>query len=407
MAEARSPIGENLARIRKARGRTQEELAARSGVSVDVIARLEQGRKKGARWSTLIKLANALGVDLVVLVAPAGLLPQGNGIGNGDLTSLRQAITTTTDLFGEEDLAEDQEVPSLPDLRASVNRAWASYQNGEFALVSRLLPGLIGDARRATREWRSHDVATAHTLLATAYNMAAGITVMLGHQDLAFTAVERAAAASRAADGPLPAAASMIFLSWILLKQGRYQEAERVALSMAERSEPSFTSASRTELATFGNLMVNASCAVVRTGNGERASDHLSVARAAASRYGVDRVDQWSVFGPRVVGMYYASNAVELADIEQAVRLAEEVPPPSGGALPPTWEARYLLNMAYAHSELGNDTETVNLLWQARQIAPEWVRYHPLSATIVMEQLERPRKPSERLALLAEHLRVL
>jgi hypothetical protein len=113
------------------------------------------------------------------------------------------------------------------------------------------------------------------------------------------------------------------------------------------------------------------------------------------------------VFGPRVVAMYAACNAVEAHDIDAALRHAADVPPAHGGTLPATWEARYLLNMAYANSETGHDVAAIELLWQAKNTAPEWVTYHPLAATVVLEQLERPRKSSDKLAALATHLQVL
>ena len=54
------PLGENLARIRTARGFTQDELARVSGVSVDTISRLERGAHATARRSTIQALALAL-----------------------------------------------------------------------------------------------------------------------------------------------------------------------------------------------------------------------------------------------------------------------------------------------------------------------------------------------------------
>jgi transcriptional regulator with XRE-family HTH domain len=59
-------LGERLAVLRR-----QEGLAERSGVSSDVIRKLEQRRKDGARLSTLRALAGGLGVDVAALVSDA------------------------------------------------------------------------------------------------------------------------------------------------------------------------------------------------------------------------------------------------------------------------------------------------------------------------------------------------
>jgi transcriptional regulator with XRE-family HTH domain len=54
-------IGRQLAELRHASGLTQEQLAERAQVSVDVIRRLEQGQRKTARIATLHAIATALG----------------------------------------------------------------------------------------------------------------------------------------------------------------------------------------------------------------------------------------------------------------------------------------------------------------------------------------------------------
>ncbi|GIL32019.1 helix-turn-helix domain-containing protein [Actinocatenispora comari] len=399
-----SPIGDNLARLRHARGLTQEQLAAASNVSVGVITGLEQHRKAGARWATLQRLANALGVALPSLVTPPALLAEpGDTAGGSDLVELRRALTGTDDLLGDT-LVEPEETTPTEQIATSVDAAWSSYQRGEFTTVLHQLPTLIGDARRAAHA--ENDPDHAWRLLSYCFSAAAGIAVMRGHSDLALTAVERAAAAGRRAASPLAVAAGAIFGSWILLKQGRYDDSEALAVSAAERAEPSFTHGSRAEMATFGNLMINASCAAVRAGATERAADHLSVARAAASRHGIDGIDHWAVFGPRVVGMYAACNAAEAGDLDTAITAAERVPDAIGGQLPRTWEARYRLNVAYACSELGRGDQAVALLAQARTLAPEWIRLHPLGHTVVRDQLTRSNRPSDQLAALAAHLNV-
>ncbi len=63
-------IGDQLGRLRSQRGLTQELLAERSGVSVDVIRKLEQGARTTARIKTLVDLASALDAKLSVLITP-------------------------------------------------------------------------------------------------------------------------------------------------------------------------------------------------------------------------------------------------------------------------------------------------------------------------------------------------
>lgn len=62
MQELKNRFGNLLAAQRRHAGLTQDELAAKSELSVDMISRLETG-STGARFPTIWKLSNALDVD--------------------------------------------------------------------------------------------------------------------------------------------------------------------------------------------------------------------------------------------------------------------------------------------------------------------------------------------------------
>ena len=66
--DMRKLVGDNVARIRKAYGLTQEALAERSGLSQQYISGLENGLRNPT-IVTIYELAQALGVDHVLLVA--------------------------------------------------------------------------------------------------------------------------------------------------------------------------------------------------------------------------------------------------------------------------------------------------------------------------------------------------
>jgi transcriptional regulator with XRE-family HTH domain len=74
MAEAvedmRRLVGRNVARLRRARGLTQEQMAERSGFSQQYLSGLERGRRNPT-VVTLHELARALGVGPRELLAPA------------------------------------------------------------------------------------------------------------------------------------------------------------------------------------------------------------------------------------------------------------------------------------------------------------------------------------------------
>ena len=67
--DMRKLVGNNCARIRNARGWTQEELAERSGLSQQYLSGLERGRRNPT-IVTIYELAQALEVDHLELLAP-------------------------------------------------------------------------------------------------------------------------------------------------------------------------------------------------------------------------------------------------------------------------------------------------------------------------------------------------
>src|SRR5258707_2884952 len=59
----RAPFGALLLRLRAAAGLTQEQLAARAGLSPNAISALESGKRRSPRFTTVELLAAALALD--------------------------------------------------------------------------------------------------------------------------------------------------------------------------------------------------------------------------------------------------------------------------------------------------------------------------------------------------------
>ena len=67
--DMRKLVGKNFARVRKEKALTQEEVAARSGLSQQYLSGLERGRRNPT-IITLYELSQALGVSHLDLLAP-------------------------------------------------------------------------------------------------------------------------------------------------------------------------------------------------------------------------------------------------------------------------------------------------------------------------------------------------
>jgi transcriptional regulator with XRE-family HTH domain len=389
------PLGENLARIRTARGLTQEELARSSGVSVDTISRLERGTHATARRSTLQALSVALGTDAGRLL---GIYPPEQDTAAAE--QLRRAVHAL-DL---PDFAEATEVLALGDLHDAASGAWSDYLAGRHTELLAGLPALMVDTRRAVHSLADDHAAEAAGLLATAYRLAAGLSGRLGLVDLAAHAAHRALDTAAYTTRPeLDEAAALRYLAWVLVRQGDLAEAERIAVRAAKRLDGGLLARPDNDrIGVFGSLLFNAASAAARQGSPSRADDLLRAASAAAARSGVDRVDETGVFGPRVAAMQAVDQAMRTEQPDRAVQLATQVPE-AAGPVPAFWESGHRLHLAAACADLERWSDVAEHLDAARVLAPQWSRVQPLGRTVVGALVEHRGRRSDRIAELAAH----
>jgi transcriptional regulator with XRE-family HTH domain len=314
MPDAAVPVGEQLRTLRGQRGLTQEALAERSGISVDLIKKLEQGQRESARLTTLVALADALDAPLSQLL---GRRPRLDGGSDRLVLGLRDAVLSPQ-LLPVFDDDERGEATPVDQLWQTVRRSWRLYWDGHFVELARALPGLITEARVAQRALGT----VAAGPLAQAYQLTADLLVHLGREDLAALGAERGIAAAAAGDDELQWATLHGSYAWALLMQARYEGAEQVAIRIAERIEPRFCQPDRA----------------------------LTAARD------VRREDLFTI---------------------------------SYG--------RHLLDVAQAHVDQRGDDAAVEVLLEAKTLAPVWFRHQPPARSLVGQVRERKTRPSAAL----------
>ena len=394
-------IGDRIGRLRDRRSMTQEELAEAACVSVDTVRKLEQNRRLTARMSTLNQLASALDVDVSVLVGtPTTFETRADGDAPSVL-ALRQAVSPVSDLLGEDD--DPEEPPSVGALREALRSTEQTRREGRMGAIGATLPQLIRDARAAVRHHTGADQQVAYAVLAEAYQVAATTLTALRKEDAAFTAMERSTLAARHSNDPHLEAIGASTLAWIFTKQGRLEDARRVALAHANANEPGFRSAP-IDLSLWGILLLRAATATVRQGatQYDRVDELLRMATGAAASIGSDRMDYATPFGPTNTGVAKVNFLVEMEKNDEAVTAARIVP--GLGGLPPTWRARFHVDRALAHADMGQDGRAVRALLKAEDDAAEWMRYHGTARRLVVELRGRERHRSSPVTDLANRL---
>jgi transcriptional regulator with XRE-family HTH domain len=343
-----------IKRARKRRQLTQEQLAERAEVSVDLVRKLEQEVRHTASMSSLTRLAHALDVDVPQLLGQASTIKPMVDEEAVGILAIRDELTSLSYFPGlaDEEVFND-EPPTVEGLRLGVAQAESIRQHGSFAQLGVMRPGLMVEARAAVRELSGDDQVAAYGLLSEVLQIASTVLAALGKPDIGYIGLIRAQEAAQRSGNELLQAMNVAALSWVLFKQGRLGDAETAAVRAAEQLELDFVRGSAESLAVWGILMLRAGSAAVRNKKVERADEHLSLARAAAARVGTDHNIYATPFGLTDTSMAAVNAAVESERFDYALELVKTVP--ANGWVSPIYRARHLLDVAIAHSELDQD----------------------------------------------------
>ncbi|OIJ88296.1 helix-turn-helix domain-containing protein [Streptomyces colonosanans] len=393
-------IGDRIRGLREFRDLTQEELADRAGVHVDTIRKLEQGVRQSARINTLRALARALDVQLERLVGQPTVMQQLTD--DGGLLALRDAIQNIDSLPGvpaDENLEEPpREQVWVDDVRDATSKYW----HGEYSELAGTLPLLLRDGRAVARETPTERVWRQ---LALAYQLAACLAAQAGHPDWAYTAVEKQLAAAARSSDPLMEGMGVSTLSWLLLRQGRWEEAQDIAERKAEVLEPSFMKGTPAQLAVYGNLLLAAAAPAARRDDHDQAMALLSVAEAAAVRSGRVKAygTAFSVVDVRTqkVNIALAGSETRPAD---ALRFADDVNLDEISR--PVHCSAYRVDVSQAQYQTGDSEGALATLLEVEKVQPEWIRFQALAAATVREMLETERRRNTPLRSLAARLGV-
>lgn len=399
-------IGGNLARKRRRAGLTQEGLAERSGVSISVIRKLEQGDRDSAAFSTLRKLATALDVTTVELFQHdrATLHPSSDD-DRSDLYLIRRILQPAR-TGQRQDLVTlaDDDPPSPTDVWQTVREINGMFRDSDYAGAVTALPTAICHARTAVAEADSADAPDAWGQMAQVYQTAALVLIQLRKDDLAYHALGLALEASQNAGDDVLTASVVCSEGWLLTRQARFDDAERAALVAAETIEPRMSRSPTSQVAVWGWLNLGAAAAATRNNRMDVAADALRRAHAAAHVAAgnvAPQVAHWTRFAPAVVAMREVELAMVTGDAGRAAQVARTVP---AGARPAVTYQRFRLDVAAAALDRRRRDEALGILLQLRRSAPDWLLYQRYARSLVERLLHGRRVVPRELRELADFL---
>jgi hypothetical protein len=240
----------------------------------------------------------------------------------------------------------------------------------------------------------------AADLAAQVHRIAASTVFHFGASDLGYLAAREALRLAGLALDPLRVAVVHCSLAHVLMRQGRFLDAERISVAAAERVEPTGR-ASPAQLSIFGGLVLRGATAAARQRRAGAATDLLTEATAAAQCIGVDRIDYGVVFGSGHVVMGAVDCVVVAEDYARAAKVARTMP--RDVALPLSTHSWHLADVAHAQLRLAHTKAAEAVLLAMERSAPEWTTHQQLPRLLVGELMTRG-SPSVGLRGLAHRL---
>lgn len=385
MTKPTSSIGERVAAYRRRRGLSQTVLAGLIGRSESWVSQVERGLRSVDKMSVILDLAQALNVtpDQLIGTRPWVLAPNGQHTADG-LSEVRTFFTRHDDLLGEYPGTID-----LPTLRTQVATVHRNYQAARYETVLHTLPDLLANADVAYRQGDRAGDEEIGLGYVSAYVAAAKLLTKLGAADLSLIAADRAANAALDAGSDVARAMAAYQVVCALQRSNQGDDAEHLAVTMAEQLEPSTRSDQPTLVSVTGALWLIAAVVAARRTDRENAWDRLDRADQLAQLLGEDANHAWTAFGPTNVQLHRVSVAVELGDAAEAVRLAAHL---DVNHFPPgltSRRAQVQLDLAWAQAQRRRDAEATLHLLEAERTAPETVRYNAIVHELIRDMLTR------------------
>ncbi|MCZ7433255.1 helix-turn-helix domain-containing protein [Streptomyces sp. WMMC1477] len=393
-------LADNVRKYRRRAGMSQEELAHAAGVSPGTVRKVEQGGT--VRMETLHTLARALGVTTAALMAPDAPEPIGRAEEPNrlNLIQLRAVLTPAVGLVDQAVEVAGEE-PNLRTFSRTVRDARELYFSDSYKSVAAQLPGLLRDASLAVAYYDSGDEhRQALMARAEALRLAGTYLTQVRQYDIAYAALSGAIADAKQSGDMLAAGSGVGGMCWLLVRQGRLDEAERIAAESMDAVEPKITGAEPDHYAVWGGLAMEAAAAAARNNRPDEAKEYRKAARVAATAVGTAHRNlsrHWSVFGPVTAALKALEDSMVIGDARAVVRKADE----EEALSPRAWKRlgrpstndgnRFTLDVARAHTRTGDLSAAMDELTRVREAAPEWLR-HQNSAAETMQEILSKRK---------------
>ncbi|MGH3913918.1 MAG: helix-turn-helix domain-containing protein [Pseudonocardiaceae bacterium] len=386
MVEDTSHVGATIGMLRKAAGLTQAQLATRANVSVSLLSKVECADRV-ATHALLTAVARALKVPVERLTGQ----PYAD---NHRDEQTHHAIDALRDVLRRYDLPADQPARPVTELTAEVENISRLRRNANYRKLAARLPGLIEELTVAAHQANPATARRVYELLVHVYHAAHTLLHRLGYADLAESVEHKLAQAAEHSDDPLAGGLAQWARAQTFQSAGDYSHGLRLMDTARAGLEDQLHSPTPPALIVIGSLHLRSVTLASRAGDSQATREHLIAARELTARLGTgDQLHYGLTFGPANVTTHEVAANVELGDGAAALVAAEGWSPPSD--MPRTRCGHHYLDLARACLIHGDRDGSLRALQQARQIAPQQTRLHPMvrDTAAVLVSLHRRANP--------------
>jgi transcriptional regulator with XRE-family HTH domain len=370
--------GERIQILRERKGLSRPVLAGLVGMSPSWLKGIERGTRLPPRLPMLVKLAEALAVGDVAVLAGTDMDLGGASvpvasfarIPHDAVPAIREAIRDPLLTLA----AATSDINALTSRTADAWNLW--HQSPEHRTdVGRILPRLVTDARIAARTAEGGERRAANAVLADVYALVQHEVVWASESELTWTAADRAMLAAQEADNPLALAGAAWTLGMVQRGAGDTDAALTLAVDAARLLEARLEVGTEELRAMYGALQLHAATTAARDGREGDAWRHWDTARHTAVRLNDHYHHRWTMFGESNVKLHAVSIAADLSRSAEARARAEEIDPDEI----PSRERRGRLGVEIARSYHQRRDYTGALHWleEAYRTSADSVRYSP------------------------------
>lgn len=391
-------VGRRIARVRKLRGLTQQQLAERVPCSKSLIAQVERGHKP-ATQALVAGVARALRVGVGELTGQ----PYRGESAREDL--VHACVPDLRRVLLGWDLPDEEVRPrGAAALEADVKRLSELGRDARYGHLGEELPGLLEELTAAVHLAPDEERPRLFGLLSEAYTGVTAIAYALGYFDLRGLAMERVEWAARGSGDPLRVARTQWQRSTLFLAGASYDKGARLLDRVRRDIGEDIAAMDAPTLSVYGAAHLRSAVFAARMPNAATAWAHLAQAGEAARALGRDANHYGLEFGPSNVAIHEVAVAVEMYDGAEAVRRARGMR--LGPGVAPVRVGHHYIDLARGWLYHGDRARALEALYLARRAAPQQTRNHPMVRETVRMLVDLERRRPKALSGFASWLGV-